>query len=146
MSTAQPPPSPPLPPPSRCRKFPEERMFTLLCSISLFPSAVARAPSVAWSNRLHSFCVCKISSEERQGQSELGSDGHQAETQRARERRGDDEKGGQKRGTPVRRAASVWCSVCGLAESWCTVCCVSGLTAWLGPQHRYSGGGAAAAT
>lgn len=53
-------------------------MFTLLHSISFFPSA----PPVAQSNRLQSFCVCEFSSEERQGRSGLSSDGRRAEARR----------------------------------------------------------------
>lgn len=60
-------------------------MFTLLHSISFFPSA----PPVAQSNRLQSFCVCEFCSKERQGQSGLSSDGRQAEAQRG-EREGEE--------------------------------------------------------
>lgn len=71
-------------------------MFTLLfqhLSLSLSFSFLlqrARTPSVAWSNRLESFCVYQISSEERQGQSELSSDGHQAEARRTEGAQGKD--------------------------------------------------------
>lgn len=76
MSTAQ----SPRPASSRLAaadEFPEERMFTLLHSISFLPSA----PAVAHSNRLQSFCVCEFSSKERQGRSGLSSDGRWAEAQ-----------------------------------------------------------------